>query len=180
MSSRHPSPTPSIRTSFPKMKFLPRGRSQRNTSISKNGLPDLEAHPCWNQDRQTQTTHSNKKQNPTFGDTTSHVVKYPLPSLCITRTCPNQRKLVENFHVRTTQAAPTGPDQGRSKHRRPQQAEEAQGRGQAQTQSQAQSQDAYPRQPPGPGGGDPEPDPEPGRIPKPTPRSRGGQGDQKM
>jgi len=54
--------------------------------------------------------------------------------------------------VRTTQAAPTGPDQGRSKHRRPQQAEEAQGRGQAQTQSQAQSQDAYPRQPPGPGG----------------------------
>ena len=79
-------------------------------------------------------------------------MKDPPPSLCITRTCPNQRKLVENFHVRTTQAAPTGPDQGRSKHRRPQQAEEAQGRGQAQTQSQAQSQDAYPRQPPGPGG----------------------------
>ena len=92
-----------------------------------------------------------KKQNPTFSDTPSRAVKYPLPSLCITRTCPNQRKLVENFHVRTTQAAPTGPDQGRSKHRRPQQAEEAQGRGQAQTQSQAQSQDAYPSQPPGPG-----------------------------
>ena len=61
MSSRHPNPTPSIRTSFPKMKFLPRGRSQRRTSISKNEIPDLEAHPCWNQDRQTQTTHSNKK-----------------------------------------------------------------------------------------------------------------------
>ena len=53
-------------------------------------------------------------------------MKHSPPSLWITRTCPNQRKLVENFHVRTTQAAPTGPDQGRSKHRRPQQAEEAQ------------------------------------------------------
>ena len=139
--------------------------------------------------------HQNSETQP------DHAVKRSPPSLWITRNCPNQRKLVENFQVRTTQAAPTGPDQGRSKHRRPQQAEEAQGRGQAQTQSQAQSQDAYPsqppgpggetqsqaqsqdaypRQPPGPGGGDPEPDPEPGCIPKPTPRSRGGQGDQKM
>ena len=104
------------------------------------------------------------------------------PSLCITRTCPNQRKLVENFHVRTTQAAPTGPDQGRSKHRRPQQAEEAQGRGQAQTQSQAQSQDAYPSQPPGPGGETqsqaqsqdayPRQPPGPGGRPRARPRAR--------
>ena len=45
-----------------KSEIQTKGRSQRRTSISKNGILDLEAHPCWNQDRQIQATHSNKKK----------------------------------------------------------------------------------------------------------------------
>ena len=88
MSSRHPNPMPSIRTSFPKMKFRPGGRSQRRTSISKNELPDLEADPCWNQDRQTQTKPIQTKNKIQHSETQPHML---IKRISLEPNMPNPR-----------------------------------------------------------------------------------------
>ena len=115
--------------------------------------------------KQTTKKHNSETQP-------SHAVKHAPPSSWIKRTCPNPRKLVENFPVRTAQAAPTGPGQDHSKQstHRPEARPRPRARLQARhrriprptpisRRSQAQAQEAQPR---------PRPSPDPGPGPDQT------------
>ena len=102
-------------------------------------------------------------------------MKHSPPSLWIKKNCSNSRKLVKNFPLRTTQAAPTGRGQGhskQSKHRakaRPRPIARPRARHRRihrptprSRGSQAPAQEAQPRPRPSPG-------PDPGPVPGPDP-----------